>query len=151
RPASTLVDVRELSKVFRTGSRTVSALEGVSLVVGENESVGLVGESGSGKTTLARILVGLESATSGHVEIDGVDVRDWARLGPGERRRLRGVVQIVFQDPYSSLNPMRTVGSTLSEAITTHHSSARNVPAQVNELLHSVGLPASYAQRKPVA
>jgi peptide/nickel transport system ATP-binding protein len=146
-----LIEVRDAYKFFQTGSGVVSALEGVSIEVGENESVGLVGESGSGKTTLARILVGLESASRGEVLIDGVDVADWSKLRKDDRRRLRGVVQIVFQDPYSSLNPMRTVGSTLSEAITTHHPAARNLSQQVRDLLLSVGLPNSYAQRKPVA
>jgi len=150
-PSGALVEVRDVDKVFRRGKRTVSALEGVSLEIGENESVGLVGESGSGKTTLARILVGLESASAGEILIDGVAAGDWSRLSGSERRRLRGVVQIVFQDPYSSLNPMRTIGWTLSEAITTHDPAAREVGAQVEALLLSVGLPAPYARRKPVA
>jgi peptide/nickel transport system ATP-binding protein len=149
--ARILVEVRDARKLFHTGRRTVVALEGVSLEVGDGESVGLVGESGSGKTTLARILVGLESATEGEVLIDDVDARDWGKLSGKDRRRLRGTVQMVFQDPYSSLNPMRTVGSTLREAITTHHAEARNLAAQVNELLVSVGLPPSHAARKPVA
>jgi peptide/nickel transport system ATP-binding protein len=145
------VEVRDVVKVFHTGNRAVSALEGVSIEVGEGESVGLVGESGSGKTTLARILVGLETATRGEILIDGIDASDWAKLSARDRRRLRGAVQIVFQDPYSSLNPMRSVGSTLSEAITIHRPGAKDLSAQVKELLQSVGLPAAYAQRKPVA
>jgi len=151
RPPASLVHVRDVTKLFGSGDRTVTALENVSIEVGENESVGVVGESGSGKTTLARILVGLESATSGEIAIDGVDASDWTRLGSAERRKLRGAVQIVFQDPYSSLNPMLTVGSTLREAITTHDRGAKNVRAQVAELLQSVRLPAHYAERKPVA
>jgi peptide/nickel transport system ATP-binding protein len=123
----------------------------VSIDVGTGESTGLVGESGSGKTTLARILVGLEHADGGQITIDGIPATNWASLSSKDRRRLRGTVQIVFQDPYSSLNPMRTVGSTLAEAITTHDPKARSVPAQVTGLLESVGLPAAYAPRKPVA
>ena len=150
-PDDALITVRDLHKVFHNGARTATALDGVSIAVGANESVGLVGESGSGKTTLSRVLIGLETATSGEVVIDGVDASDWSKLSAAERRHLRGTIQIVFQDPYSSLNPMRTVGGTLSEAITTHQSRAKNVGAQVDDLLRSVGLPTAYAQRKPVA
>jgi peptide/nickel transport system ATP-binding protein len=151
RPEVRLVEVREARKVFRVGARHVTALGGLSITVGENESVGLVGESGSGKTTLARILVGLETATGGEIVVDGVDIANWQKLSSRDRRRLRGSVQIVFQDPYSSLNPMRTIGSTLAEAIITHDPATKNLTAQVEELLRSVGLPAGYAQRKPVA
>jgi peptide/nickel transport system ATP-binding protein len=151
RTATALIQVRDARKIFHNGTRTVAALDGVSIDVGPGESTGLVGESGSGKTTLARILVGLEHADSGQITIDGVAATNWASLSSKDRRRLRGTVQIVFQDPYSSLNPMRTVGSTLAEAITTHDPKARGVPAQVTGLLESVGLPAAYAPRKPVA
>ena len=74
----------------------------MSLDVAEHECVGLVGESGSGKTTLARMLVGLERATAGTIAIDGIDASDWASLGRADLRRLRGTVQFVFQDPYST-------------------------------------------------
>ena len=148
---STFISVRDVQKIFGSGNREVAALDGVSLEVGADESVGLVGESGSGKTTLSRILLGLETATSGQVVIDGIDASDWTKLSTSDRRRLRGAVQIVFQDPYSSLNPMRTVGGTLSEAITVHNPGAKNVSGQVADLLSSVGLPAAYASRKPVA
>jgi peptide/nickel transport system ATP-binding protein len=151
RPSRALIDVVNAHKVFRNGSRQVTALDGVSLQVGENESVGLVGESGSGKTTLARILVGLELPTAGAFTIAGVDASNWSKLSPRDRRKLRGAVQIIFQDPYSSLNPMRTVGSTLREAIVTHDAFAQNLGDRVKDLLNSVGLPPSYAGRKPVA
>jgi peptide/nickel transport system ATP-binding protein len=129
----------------------VTALAGVSIEVGAGESVGLVGESGSGKTTLARMLAGLEHPTSGEITIDGIAASDWSRLGGKDRRRLRGTVQIVFQDPYSSLNPMHTVGAALAEAVHIHDPAAKDVPAQVGDLLASVGLPPAYAQRRPAA
>jgi peptide/nickel transport system ATP-binding protein len=151
RDGAALIDVQDLRKVFRNGNRTVEALGGVSVQVGANESVGIVGESGSGKTTLARILVGLEAATSGEVKIDGVSASSWESLSAADRRHLRGTVQIVFQDPYSSLNPMRSVGWTLSEAVSTHQPRTKGLDAKVRDLLESVGLPGSYAQRKPVA
>jgi peptide/nickel transport system ATP-binding protein len=151
-PATTpLIQVRDVHKIFHNGTRTVAALDGVSIEVGAGQSTGLVGESGSGKTTLARILVGLEHADSGEITIDATPATSWASLSAKDRRRLRGTVQIVFQDPYSSLNPMRTVGSALAEAVTTHDPRARNLPAQVGALLESVGLPAAHAARKPVA
>jgi peptide/nickel transport system ATP-binding protein len=151
RAGTALISVRDVAKVFRQGRREVTALHDVSIDVGADESVGLVGESGSGKTTLSRLLIGLDRVTSGRITIDGIPAGDWSALSAADRRRLRGTVQIVFQDPYSSLNPMRSVGSTLAEAITTHDRRARSVPAQVGDLLTSVGLPAGYAGRKPFA
>jgi peptide/nickel transport system ATP-binding protein len=151
RSEAPLIQVSDLRKVFKQGSRTVTALDGVSVEVGVGESVGLVGESGSGKTTLARVLAGLEPASGGRVTIDGIAAGDWSRLPGKDRKRLRGTVQIVFQDPYSSLNPMHTIGAALAEAVSIHDPSARNVPAQVGDLLQSVGLPAGYAKRRPAA
>ena len=113
--------------------------------------MGLVGESGSGKTTLGRAIVGLETLTAGRIEIAGIDASDWSRVSAAERRRLRSTVQMIFQDAYSSLNPMRTVGSTLAEAIRVQDPNAKRVTAKVAELLQSVGLGPEYAQRKPVA
>jgi peptide/nickel transport system ATP-binding protein len=152
RPArAPVVSVQEVSKVFKGKQADFSALDGVSLEVRENEGVALVGESGSGKTTLSRLVVGLEKATAGKVVIDGINATDWAKLRRDDLRKLRRTVQIVFQDPYSSLNPMRTIGWTLAEAITTYDPRARNVDAKVGELLDSVGLAATAAQLKPMA
>jgi peptide/nickel transport system ATP-binding protein len=147
RPSTTSADsvlrVDELRKVFAGES---VALAGVSISVGEGERVGLVGESGSGKTTLARCIVGLEHPSSGSITIGGVDATDYDRLSRAARAQARRAVQIVFQDPYSTLNPARSVGFTLREA-------ARMADEQptVAELLGLVGLPASYAERKPFA
>jgi oligopeptide/dipeptide ABC transporter ATP-binding protein len=150
-PVDALVCISDVRKLFVTGERRVEALAGVSIDVGANESVGLVGESGSGKTTLGRCIVGLETPTSGSIVIDGIEASDYAKLSSRDRARLRRTVQIVFQDPYSSLNPVRTVGSTLKEALTVHEPRARGVDGRVRELLARVGLPADYAARKPVA
>jgi peptide/nickel transport system ATP-binding protein len=146
-----LITVQDARKVFRNGNRAVTALDGVSIEVGEHESVGIVGESGSGKTTLARVLVGLEQATSGQITIDGIPAGNWARLNPRDRRKLRNTVQIVFQDPYSTLNPMRSIGSILREAVAIGEPERKDRDAEVSNLLRSVGLPADYAARKPVA
>jgi peptide/nickel transport system ATP-binding protein len=151
RGATALIQVEDVRKVFRNGRRTVTALDGVSIEVGEHESVGIVGESGSGKTTLARILIGLEEASSGQIAIDGIPARNRASLSARDQRKLRSTVQIVFQDPYSSLNPMRSIGSILREAIAIGEPTTKDRDAEVGNLLRSVGLPVDYAARKPVA
>jgi peptide/nickel transport system ATP-binding protein len=148
-----LVRVDEVTKIFdgRSGKDSgVAALRDVSLSLREGESIGLVGESGSGKSTLGRCIVWLERPTTGEVHIDGIPIADFKKMSARDQRRLRTSVQMIFQDPYSSLNPRRTVGATLEEAIAARGSSA-NPRQEVRELLALTGLPESYAQRKPVA
>ena len=137
------VDARDLVKIFRGRSRRDQhvAVDGVSLSIAHQESVGIVGESGSGKTTLARLIIGLEKPDSGSIDVNGTP-----------REKLRGASEggrppmgIVFQNPYSALNPARTIGATLAEALRVGGRSAGEVPS----LLESVGLPASYAKRYP--
>ena len=147
-----LEEVREVSKTFRAGGREVQALNGVSMTLSPEESVGLVGESGSGKTTLGRCLVGLETPTSGSIEIAGIDASNYQKLRHEDRIQLRRTVQVVFQDPYSSLNPRHTVARTLREAIRVHHETdASEASGMVDALLDQVGLPAAYASRKPAS
>jgi len=138
-----LINAREVVKRF--GS--VVALDGVTVEVGEGESVGIVGESGSGKTTLARCLLGLERPDSGSIEVGGIRADNIGALSPATRRRLRQTIQIVFQDPYSSLNPVRSIGAALGEALAVAGHSSTGV----GELLSQVGLPADYHARKPAA
>lgn len=149
--APAVVTMTAVSKTFPGDRGAVHALDDVSIVVREGEGVGIVGESGSGKTTLARMLVGLETATSGRVEIDGVDATAYSRVGAADRRRLRKTVQMVFQDPYSSLNPSHSIGATLAEAVRTHFPGAKDVKGEVAGLLESVGLPAAFAPRRPAS
>lgn len=154
--APALITVEGLSKIFadasgRKARAPVTALDDVSIVVGEGESVGLVGQSGSGKTTLARCLVGLETATSGNITIDEIAAADFRTLSDSDLQRVRRTIQIVFQDPYSSLNPLRTVGATLQEAVALDLGRGRDTKPRVQELLERVGLPTNYVQRKPVA
>ena len=147
-----LISVEEVSKTFSTEGRDVHALSGVSMVFNREESVGLVGESGSGKTTLGRCLVGLETPTSGTIEIDGIDASNYQKVGANDRSHLRSTVQVVFQDPYSSLNPRHTVARTLREAIRVHRETdASGASGSVDALLDQVGLPVSYASRKPAS
>jgi len=154
-----LVRVEGLDKVFTAGSsrrvgRTVRALAGAALEVGEGESVGLVGESGSGKTTLGRCLVGLETPSAGEIVIDGVDASDFSALDRSQRARLRQTVQMIFQDPYQSLNPARTVEFAIKEALRARQErtdSGEDLDALTGDLLERVGLPADYRARRPIA
>jgi peptide/nickel transport system ATP-binding protein len=137
-----VVRVERLSKSFGP----VAALREVSLEVYPGESVGLVGESGSGKSTLARCLLGLERADDGKITIAGFDATDFTAMPDTDRRQVRGAIQMIFQDPYSSLNPTRSIGAILREVLKFSKSTET-----VDELLGRVHLPASYAARKPAA
>jgi oligopeptide/dipeptide ABC transporter ATP-binding protein len=152
--AAPLLEVRDLRKHFpiKRGlfGRTVGAVravDGVSFSVGVGEVLGLVGESGCGKTTTGRCILRLIEPTSGSVKFAG---REITTLAPGEMRALRREMQIVFQDPYSSLNPRLTIGSMLSEALSIHRiahgAAARD---RVAELLQKVGLAPEHARRYP--
>jgi len=125
----------------------VQAVDGVSLEVGRGETVGLVGESGSGKSTLGRALIRLLAPTSGAVEFDGVDITHLS----GERlRRYRRRMQIVFQDPYGSLNPRMRVGAILREPLDIHNiGRAASRAERVRDLLDLVGLNPSHVRRFP--
>ncbi len=141
-PAAAVLRVSGLKKTFLSRhGRPTEALRGVDLVVGRGESVGLVGESGSGKTTVARCIVGLETPTAGTIEVAGV--------APGDRRGLHRAVQIVFQDPYSSLDPRQPVGSAIAEVLKVNGCDRQRVAERAAELLDEVGLPASYLRRLP--
>lgn len=130
----------------RQGRGTVHAVNGVSLAVAKGEIIGLVGESGCGKSTLGRAILGLTPASGGQVRFDDHDVlslRQQAMLA--YRRR----AQMVFQDPFASLNPRLTVYETLAEVLLVHRICARpQVRSQVMKLLDQVGLPADFAHRK---
>jgi peptide/nickel transport system ATP-binding protein len=145
-----LLDVRSLRKTFVLKSGGHHALDDVSVVVGRGERVGIVGESGSGKTTLARCIVGLETPTGGSIVLDGADVSDYDGVAAAVRRHAHRTAQLVFQDPYSTLNPARSVRFTLEEAI--RRTGAGEAPApSVAELLELVSLPESYGSRRPAA
>ncbi|MBH0098123.1 ABC transporter ATP-binding protein [Salinibacterium sp. NSLL150] len=130
-----LVVATDITKSF--GDKTV--LHGVSVTVGRGETVGIVGESGSGKTTIARCVAGLEHETSGVIEFDGV------ALAAGRASRTPKQMQIVFQDPYSSLNPMISVGRSLKLALRV----AGRPASDLNGLLQLVELPTDFASKRP--
>jgi peptide/nickel transport system ATP-binding protein len=125
----------------------VRAVDGVDLNVTRGQSVGLVGESGSGKTTLGRAVVGLARPSSGTVVFDGEDV--WS-LGRDAQKRLRRRVQMVFQDPYASLDPRMTVGKSIAEPLEIHRLGSRaDRTSKVARLLETVGLHPTHADRYP--
>ncbi len=152
--ADALLQVRDLRKHFpiRRGlwSRVaghVRAVDGVSFDLMAGETLGLVGESGCGKTTTGRCLLRLIEPTSGTVRFDG---RDVTALRPRELRSLRREMQIVFQDPYSSLNPRLTIGSMLAEPLAIHGlARGANARERVAELLTLVGMSPDHARRYP--
>ncbi|MFH0964671.1 MAG: dipeptide ABC transporter ATP-binding protein [Planctomycetota bacterium] len=149
-----LVTVRDLKKYFpvRRGvfahiAGHVRAVDGVSFDVRRGKTLGLVGESGCGKTTLGRAILRLEEPTEGEIRFDGLDVR---RLAGGELRRLRRRMQIIFQDPYGSLNPRMTVERIIAEPLSVHavaHGKERVL--RVMEILERVGLSEEHAGRYP--
>jgi len=148
-----LLVVRDLVKRFEGGGllrgprRTVHAVNGVSLEVARGETLGLVGESGSGKTTLGRAVVRLVRVTAGSVRFEDVEVTsaEGAAL-----RALRRRMQIVFQDPYGSLNPRMAVGTAVAEGMEIHRlHAAPEIPGQTARLFEEVGLDPSYMERYP--
>ena len=129
---------------------TAPALSDVTLHVTRGESFGLVGESGSGKTTLARCILLLEKVTSGRILFDGIDL---TRLSRRDRQAIRARIQIVFQDPYASLNPRMTIRDTIAEPMEIHRGrirlTGRGRTERVVELLERVGLGAQHLYRFP--
>ncbi len=153
-PIGPLVRVRGLKKHFpiRRGlfsqvAGVIKAVDGVSFDLAQGKTLGLVGESGSGKSTLGRVMLRLIPATSGGVLFDGLDLFS---LPNQELRALRRRMQIVFQDPVSSLNPRMTIGATVGEPLRIHRAASRSaIRERVAELLERVGLPASAMNRYP--
>lgn len=151
--ASPLLHVADLVKHFpiRRGafgrtSGVVHAVDGVTFDVAVGETLALVGESGCGKSTTGRLILRLLEPTSGTVHFAG---RDVFALDSAQLRELRGRLQIIFQDPFASLNPRMTIGQTLAEPLALHGLADGRRRARVDEILHLVGLPAAYARRYP--
>jgi len=131
---------------LRGGRRLVNAVDGVDLEVKPGTTFGIVGESGSGKSTLARMITGLIPPTSGRVEIDGVDL---ASLDRSATNRMRRDVQMIFQDPYGSLNPRRRVGSIIADPLVIHGANPSTIRPTVQSLMERVGLNPEHYNRFP--
>ncbi|MBL3699591.1 ABC transporter ATP-binding protein [Leucobacter luti] len=151
-PGAPLVRVTELSKRFPaprgTKGEGVLAVDGVSFDLHRDECLAIVGESGSGKTTVARMIVGLETVTSGTVAISGTD-RTRAPRSLRERRARAREVQYVFQDPYSSLNGRQRIGDVIASNLRLHGAGARDATARAQGILDAVGLPKRFFDRFP--
>ena len=133
--------------IFGRSAGKVRAVDGVSFTVRPGETLGLVGESGCGKSTTGRCVLRLIEPTAGTVTFDGQDV---LAMSAGRLRRLRREMQIVFQDPFSSLNPRMTVGAAIREGLTIHRlAEGEAADRRVRQLLDEVGLRAEYASRYP--
>ena len=151
---SALLEAHDLVKhfgtggnAFRRGGETVHAVDGVSLEVQSGETLGVVGESGCGKSTLGRLLVRLHAPTGGTVRFDGRDVTNLSRR---QLRPYRREMQMIFQDPYASLNPRKRVGQILEDPFRIHHELDREAARRrVRELLEIVGLSPDHVNRYP--
>jgi ABC-type glutathione transport system ATPase component len=150
-----LIEIRNLTKVYPLGESIfgggargeVRAVDGVSLDIQAGETLGLVGESGSGKSTLGRLVLRLIEPTSGSVQYQG---RDLLALSGNEMRGLRRDMQIIFQDPFGSLDPRMNVEDVIAEPLVIHEQSGKAArDTRVAELLRAVGLDASAAKRFP--
>jgi oligopeptide/dipeptide ABC transporter ATP-binding protein len=149
-----LVEVEGVSKhfpvkqgVFARGSTRVHAVENVTLTVQRGETLGIVGESGCGKSTTARLILRLLDPTSGTIRFDGVDITHRSQRA---MRPLRRQMQMIFQDPYASLNPRKTVAQIVGEPFDIHRVGSRaEAAARVRELLEVVGLSPEHASRYP--
>ena len=153
--AEALIDARAVVVAYAARRQFLSkaapprpVLHGVDLTIARGETVGIVGESGSGKTTLGRALIGLLRPVSGSIRFDG---REIAELGEAAMRPLRRRMQMIFQDPMSSLNPRRTIGRTLTAPLLLHGLVDNRAAARrrIEMTLERVGLPASVLARYP--
>lgn len=134
-----LIEVKDLKKYFKTRRGNLHAVDSINLFINEGETLGVVGESGCGKSTLGRLIVQLHTATSGSVFYDGKDITN---LKGKELTAIRQNMQIIFQDPYSSLNPRMTVSNLIAEPLVVNkvYSSKEEREARVRELMDTVGL-----------
>ena len=143
-----LIEVKDLKKHFKVGKDAVlKAVDGIDFKIYKGETLGLVGESGCGKTTCGKTVMGLYPATSGEIIFDGIKVNE---LKGKEKKDFTRKAQIIFQDPYSSLDPRMTVGEIIGEGIDIHGLyTGQERTNKIYELLETIGLTAEHANRFP--
>lgn len=142
-----LIDIQDLSKYFKIGKTSLRALHKIDLQIFKGETLGLVGESGCGKSTIGRTLLRLHEPTSGKILFDGIDL---LALNRKELKQIRRRMQIVFQDPYGSLNPRMTIQDIIGEALDIHKLAKGYARAfRIRELLKLVGLNPNHMNRFP--
>lgn len=143
-----LIDVKDLKKHFIVGrDKILKAVDGINFSISKGETLGLVGESGCGKTTCGKTIMGLYPATSGKIMFEGKDI---SKFKGEDRFKFTRKAQIIFQDPYSSLNPRMTVGDIIGEGMDIHKLySGKDRTERIFELLHTVGLNKEHASRFP--
>ena len=139
--ANTILEVKDLVKYFKTKKGNVHAVDGVSFAIEEGKTLGIVGESGCGKSTTGRTLLRLIEPTSGSIFFQGKDITNVSKK---ELKELRKDMQIIFQDPFSSLDPRMTVSELIAEPIKLHKliKSEQEIEKRVLELMETVGLAA---------
>lgn len=142
RKAEILLKVKDLQKHFKKGGNAVKAVDGISFQVKRGETLGIVGESGCGKSTMGRVILQLLKPTEGKVWFDGKDISKFSNT---ELRKLRKDIQIIFQDPFGSLNQRMTVGAMLREIVRFHNIVPKSEELQfIQDLLRKVGLNANH-------
>ena len=146
--ADTILEVKNLKKYFKTARGTLHAVDDVSFTIERGRTLGIVGESGCGKSTTGRAILRLLEPTSGKVVFDGKDITS---LSAAEMRKMRSDMQIIFQDPYSSLDPRKTASYSIEEAMKVHHigDTARERRQKALEYLQEVGLDIQHMERYP--
>ncbi|RKL66846.1 oligopeptide ABC transporter ATP-binding protein OppF [Salipaludibacillus neizhouensis] len=148
-PKQKLLEVKNLKKYFNVGKKQLKAVDNVSFEIYEGETLGLVGESGCGKSTIGRTILNLYQATSGEVNYKGKNLQE--KLSKKEKKFYQEEIQMIFQDPYSSLDPRMTVLEIIAEGIKIHQSNmiGKERLERVYELLELVGLDRKHAKRYP--
>lgn len=143
-----VIETKHLTKYFKTQKGTLHAVEDVNITINQGETIGVVGESGCGKTTLGRVITRLEEATKGEVYLEG---REILKLRGKEKKKIYHDIQMVFQDPYSSLNPRLSVGDIIADPLLTmgKKMSKKERGEQVREIMEKVGLPSRYYNQYP--
>lgn len=142
-----LIQVKNLKKYFPSKGQSLKAIDGVSFEIYEGETLGLVGESGCGKSTLGKVLLRLEEVTEGEIFFQQ---KNLTRMSHAEMKGVRKEIQIIFQDPYASLNPRMTLADIVGEPIDIHRLGlGREREKKIDELLHIVGLDTSFKSRFP--